>query len=371
MYLRLHTHAPARQPDTALFSMRPLEPLDPTRRGESTEALERFLRQGLIGQPHVVDAILPFLTRYLAHLNSGVRPIANLIFLGPTGTGKTLLAELLAKHFHNDRKAMVRIACADFWDAHEVAKLFGAPPGYHNHKETIPRLHHTVIEKYSDPTNRKPAIILFDEIEKAHATFQEKLLEIMSNGTFTTGDNTETDFSNAILIFTSNLGAREMQAVDKGSGFTAGLASKTEERLAAARVNNALAAMKKHFSPEFQGRLDVQVVFRHHTPDTLQQVLALEMESLQKRLRQSLKANVVLHLDDAARQWLLARGSNVERGARDLSQQIERSLVADIANLSASGQITNGDALAVTVEADRLAYRHYVPSLDLLQPAAG
>jgi ATP-dependent Clp protease ATP-binding subunit ClpA len=190
--------------------MRP-KTLDPTRTGQEAEALERGLRSKIIGQEHAVQQVVEMYETYLSGMSLPGRPIANLMFLGPTGSGKTRLVEATAECLLQDAGAVIKIDCAEFQHSHEIAKLIGSPPGYLGHRETKPVLRQESLDEHHKP-NARLSIVLFDEIEKASDALWNLMLGILDKATLTLGDNTKVDFSRTMIFMTSNVGAREMSA---------------------------------------------------------------------------------------------------------------------------------------------------------------
>src|SRR5215813_13098872 len=199
--------------------MRPTT-LDPTKTGREAETLEMELRNKIVGQEDAIHQVVEMYQTYVSGMSSPGRPIANLMFLGPTGSGKTRLVEATAECLLQDPKAVIKIDCAEFQHSHEISKLIGSPPGYIGHRETQPALTQEVLDQYHTPT-LKISIVLFDEIEKASDTLWNLMLGILDKATLTLGDNRTVDFSRAMICMTSSVGAREMSAMMKPRlGFT-------------------------------------------------------------------------------------------------------------------------------------------------------
>src|SRR5215469_11352689 len=193
--------------------------LDPGKTGLEAQALEDELRKRVVGQDHAIRQIVDVYQTYLAGMSSPGRPVGNLQFLGPTGSGKTRTVEALAEALVGDPRAVVKIDCAEFQHSHEIAKLIGSPPGYLGHRETHAVLRQETLNQYH--TDKvKLSFVLFDEIEKASDTLWNLLLGILDKATLTTGDNNKVDFSQALIFMTGNLGAAEMNAILRpGLGF--------------------------------------------------------------------------------------------------------------------------------------------------------
>jgi ATP-dependent Clp protease ATP-binding subunit ClpA len=275
-----------------------------------------------------------------------------MLFLGPTGSGKTHVVEAAAEVLFGDRNAVVRIDCAEFQHSHEIAKLIGSPPGYLGHRETSPLLTQENLEKYR--TERDPfTLVLFDEIEKASDSLWQLLLGILDKATLTLGDNRKVDFSQTIIIMTSNLGAKEMSELITGSiGFApARGASFAESDLDQKIYRTALEAARRKFSPEFMNRIDKVVVFRSLKHQELTRILDLELAAVQHRIDEGAGERFVFKLTDDAKEFLLAEGIEYRYGARHLKRAIERFLVNPLANLSATRQVRLGDVVVVDVNA--------------------
>ena len=193
--------------------------LDPTRRSNDAREFESSLRRRIVGQDQAVEKVVEIYQMFLAGLNPPGRPVGNLLFLGPTGSGKTRVVEAMAESLFGDARACIKIDCAEFQHSHEIAKLIGSPPGYLGHRETHPLLTQEALNQWHTET-LKLSILLFDEIEKASDSLWQLLLGILDKATLTLGDNRRVDLSQCIIIMTSNLGAGEMSnMVDGGLGF--------------------------------------------------------------------------------------------------------------------------------------------------------
>src|SRR5487761_683767 len=194
--------------------------LDPTRRGEEISRFEENLRRKIVGQMPALEAIVELYQTFLAGLNSPGRPVGNLLFLGPTGAGKTRVVEATAEVLFGDPRAVIKVDCAEFQHSHEIAKLIGSPPGYLGHRETHPVLTQEALNQWH--TDRLHlSLLLFDEIEKASDALWQLLLGILDKATLTLGDNRRVDFSQTIIFMTSNLGSAEMSGLMQGGlGFS-------------------------------------------------------------------------------------------------------------------------------------------------------
>src|SRR6478609_7210256 len=228
--------------------------LDPTRRSSDAQDFETALRRKIVGQDPAVEKVVEIYQMFLAGLNAPGRPVGNLLFLGPTGSGKTRVVEAMAESLFGDPRAVVKIDCAEFQHSHEIAKLIGSPPGYLGHRETSPMLTQENLDKaHTDET--KLTFVLFDEIEKASDSLWQLLLGILDKATLTLGDNRRVDFSKTVVIMTSNLGAREMSdMISGGIGFapTSKDQIKADNEIDTKIYRTALEAAKRKFSPEFK-----------------------------------------------------------------------------------------------------------------------
>ena len=190
--------------------------LDPTRRSKDAAEFESALRRKIVGQDQAIERVAEVYQMFLAGLNPPGRPVGNLLFLGPTGSGKTRVVEAMAETMFGDARACIKIDCAEFQHSHEIAKLIGSPPGYLGHRETHPLLTQEALNQWHTE-KLKLSILLFDEIEKASDALWQLLLGILDKGTLTLGDNRRVDLSQCIIIMTSNLGACEMSSLVEGS----------------------------------------------------------------------------------------------------------------------------------------------------------
>src|SRR5947209_6049787 len=193
--------------------------LDPSRRGSDAEDFERNLRRRIVGQDDAIQKMTEIYQMFLAGLNPPNRPVGNLLFLGPTGTGKTRVVESVAETLYGEARACIKIDCAEFQHSHEIAKLIGSPPGYLGHRETHPLLTQEALNQWHTEKLRL-SLLLFDEIEKASDSLWQLLLGILDKATLTLGDNRRVDLSQCVIVMTSNLGAGEMsELITGGLGF--------------------------------------------------------------------------------------------------------------------------------------------------------
>src|SRR5271165_2935561 len=250
--------------------------LDPMRRSSAAAEFEDALRRKVVGQDQAIEKVVEIYQMFLAGLNPPGRPVGNLLFLGPTGSGKTRVVEAMAQALFGDMRACIKIDCAEFQHSHEIAKLVGSPPGYLGHRETHPVLTQEALGQWHTD-KLKLSILLFDEIEKASDSLWQLLLGILDKATLTLGDNRRIDFSQCIIVLTSNLGAWEMSnLINGGLGFAqkpANMDAKLDTKI----DSTAVDAARRKFSPEFMNRIDKIVVFRTLRAEHLEQILEIEL----------------------------------------------------------------------------------------------
>jgi len=346
--------------------------LDPTQTGSEAETLESSLRKRIVGQDAAIQQIVDVYQTYLAGMSSPGRPISNLLFLGPTGSGKTRTVEALAESLVGDAHAVLKIDCAEFQHSHEIAKLIGSPPGYLGHRETHPLLSQEVLNQFH--TERvKLSFVLFDEIEKASDALWNLLLGILDKATLTLGDNRRVDFSRAMIFMTSNLGAGEMASILRPNlGFAAGEMERrratgmVDQRLNDKAASAGVEAARRKFTPEFINRIDHVVVFQPLGVEALRKILALELNMVQQRVFSSAHSlPFVISVTEPAKDFLLSEGTDLKYGARHLKRAIDRHVVHQLSNLIASGQVRGGDLLRVDFDSDRSALSFFKDAEDL------
>ncbi|OHA93092.1 MAG: AAA family ATPase [Candidatus Zambryskibacteria bacterium RIFCSPHIGHO2_02_38_10.5] len=324
--------------------------LNPDRKSNEILDFEQGLLNKIIGQDRAVRQIVNMYQVYLVGMAQPNRPIGNLLFLGPTGSGKTRVVEASAEILFGSPRAFIKLDCAEFQHSHEIAKLIGSPPGYLGHRETPPILTQGAIDQYQTDTC-KLSFILFDEIEKANNALWQLLLGILDKATLTLGDNRKVDLSRCVVFMTSNLGAVEMsEMLTGGIGFTSGV--RTDESNLAdidrKMYRTALEVAKRKFSPEFMNRLDKVVVFRTLNQQHLRQILDIELNDVQNRILASQSGKqFIFRCTGEAKEFLLRQGTDLKYGARHLKRAIEKFLVYPLSNLIATGQIGLGDIIKV------------------------
>jgi len=329
--------------------------LDPTLRSAESQEFELALRQKIVGQEEGVRAVADLYQVYCAGMCLMGRPVGNLLFLGPTVSGKTRIVEATAEILFGDPRAMIKVDCAEFQHSHEIAKLIGSPPGYLGHRETHPLITQEELAKYHGLTpyyqgGKAPlqlSFLLFDEIEKASDSLWQLMLGMMDKATFTLGDNRRVDLSQTMIFLTSNLGGKDItELMTGGMGFVQP-GDKPADKLNEKIGRTAQEAARRKFSPEFMNRLDRVVVF-HPLQDThLEQILDIELGMVQRRVLDTARGQFLFRVTPAARAFLLREGTDMKYGARHLKRAIEKHLVYPMANLLATEQVHLGDVLCI------------------------
>jgi ATP-dependent Clp protease ATP-binding subunit ClpB len=333
-------------------------PLDPCKMGRECSELQANLRKRIVGQEEAIRQIVSIYQMYLTGMNAPGRPIGNLLFLGPTGSGKTRTVEATAESLVENSHAVIKIDCAEFQHSHEIAKLIGSPPGYLGHRETSAFLSQEVLNRYHTATMNL-SFVLFDEIEKASDALWNLLLGILDQGRLTLGDNRKVDFSRSIIFMTSNLGSSEMSALMSP---TLGFSAKDAGRKSRAGIlddamrgkidRTGLEAARRKFTPEFINRLDRIVTFHPLGSEQLRAILDIELDSVQQRIfSASPNKSFVFHTTEKAKSFLLDQGIDLKYGARYLKRAIDRLLVQPISNLIATAQVRRGDYIRVDLDA--------------------
>ncbi|MBS0278475.1 MAG: ATP-dependent chaperone ClpB [Proteobacteria bacterium] len=297
-------------------------PVDKMLEGEREKLLhmESSLENRVVGQDQAVKAISNAVRRARAGLQDPNRPIGSFLFLGPTGVGKTELTKALAAFLFDDDTALVRIDMSEFMEKHSVARLIGAPPGYVGYEEG---------GVLTEAVRRRPyQVILFDEVEKAHADVFNVLLQVLDDGRLTDGQGRTVDFKNTVIILTSNLGTEFMTGDD--------------DKAARARV---MEVVRAHFRPEFLNRLDEIIIFHRLTRENMDKIVDIQIARLGKLLADR---KITIHLDKKARDWLADAGYDPVYGARPLKRVIQRRLQDPLAQLLLEGRIGDGQEVKVS-----------------------
>jgi ATP-dependent Clp protease ATP-binding subunit ClpB len=284
--------------------------LDPDRKGNRATRFEAELAARVVGQERAVRKLASLYQVFQAGLTNPTRPLGTMLFLGPTGSGKTHVVEAAAEVLFGDRNSVIKIDCAEFQHSHEIAKLIGSPPGYLGHRETAPLLSQENLDKHR--TEQDPfTLVLFDEIEKASDALWQLLLGILDKGILTLDDNRRVDFTQTMIFMTSNLGAKEMSELITGSiGFAPIADAKmTADDLDQKIYRTALEAARRKFSPEFMNRIDKVVVFRSLRQEQLRRVLDLELQQVQRRIDEGAGEPFRMMVTERVAEFLLVEGS--------------------------------------------------------------
>ncbi len=288
--------------------------------------LDEELHKRVIGQDEAVDAVAEAVVRSRSGLADPQRPIGSFIFLGPTGVGKTELARALATYMFDDERAMIRIDMSEYQEKHTVARLLGAPPGYVGYDEG---------GQLTEQVRRRPyAVILFDEIEKAHPDVFNVFLQILDDGRLTDGQGRTVDFKNTIVIMTSNIGSHRIldyHGETSGAEFAVMRATVLDE-------------LRRHFRPEFLNRVDEIVVFHALTEAQLGSIVDIQLERLRARLRER---RITLELTAEAKAHLVKAGYDPVYGARPLKRAIQRELETALGRKLLAGEIKEGQNVIV------------------------
>ncbi|ERL99065.1 ATP-dependent chaperone ClpB [Rhodobacteraceae bacterium HIMB11] len=292
--------------------------------------MEEELHNRVIGQNLAVGAVSNAVRRARAGLNDENRPLGSFLFLGPTGVGKTELTKALASFLFDDDMAMVRIDMSEFMEKHAVSRLIGAPPGYVGYDEG---------GVLTEAVRRRPyQVVLFDEVEKAHPDVFNVLLQVLDDGQLTDGQGRTVDFKQTLIILTSNLGAQALSQLPDGAD-------------SADAKRDVMDAVRAHFRPEFLNRLDETITFDRLGRADMDGIVDIQLARLQKRL---MGRKITLAFDDVAKTWLADEGYDPVFGARPLKRVIQRALQDPLAELLLSGDVKNGDTIAVSAGAEGL-----------------
>jgi ATP-dependent Clp protease ATP-binding subunit ClpB len=292
--------------------------------------MEDRLRERVVGQDEALTVVANAIRRSRAGLSDPKRPIGSFIFLGPTGVGKTETARALAEFLFDDEQAMVRIDMSEYMEKHAVARLIGAPPGYVGFDEG---------GQLTEAIRRRPyAVVLFDEIEKAHPDVFNVLLQVLDDGRLTDSKGRTVDFKNTVLIMTSNIGATNLSTAWAGG----------EEGFSDAR-QRVMDELRKHFRPEFLNRVDDIVVFHPLNESQLEHIVDLRLNDLRKLLE---PRHITLELTDAARKAIFKSGYDRAYGARPLKRAIQRLVQDPLAVRILDGRVLHDDAVRIDAAKD-------------------
>jgi ATP-dependent Clp protease ATP-binding subunit ClpB len=308
-------------------------PVDRMLEGEREKLIhmEEKVSLRVVGQEAAIAVVADAVRRARTGLQDPNRPIGSFLFLGPTGVGKTELCKALAEFLFDDDQAMIRIDMSEYMEKHSVARMIGAPPGYVGYDEG---------GALTEAVRRRPyQVILFDEVEKAHADVFNILLQVLDDGRLTDGQGRTVDFRNTIIVLTSNLGAEFLAALMEGQP-------------AEAARDQVMEVVRRAFRPEFLNRLDEIILFNRLGRNEMKRIVDIQLKHLQKLLDDR---KIVLEVDDKAKTWLANTGYDPVYGARPLKRVIQRQLQNPLAKMLLSGAIVDGEAVRVTVADGQLA----------------
>ena len=317
-------------------------PLNRMEKKENAKLLElgEEMKSEVIGQEQATNAISKALQRSRANLKDPKRPIGSFLFMGPTGVGKTHLAKILAEHMFGEQDALIQLDMSEYMEKFAVSRLIGSPPGYVGYEEG---------GQLTEAIRRKPyAVILFDEIEKAHPDVVQILLQVLEDGRLTDGLGRKVDFRNTILIMTSNVGANILQK-DSSLGFGSGDSNTDFENIKGKIIEEA----KKFFKPEFLNRLSETIIFHPLTQDHMKKIVDLEIDKVAERL---IEQDRKIEVSDEAKCFLVEHGWDEKNGARPLRRAIERYLENSLAEAILSGEINEEDPILVIVKDEQLGF---------------
>lgn len=300
--------------------------------------MEETLKQGIIGQDAAVKKVTDAVKRSRVGISDPNRPIGSFLFLGPTGVGKTELSRKIAEFMFNDSDALVRVDMSEFMEKHSVAKLIGAPPGYVGYEESG-----TLTERIR---HRPYAVVLFDEIEKAHPEVFNILLQVLDSGHLTDGKGRKVNFKNTIIVLTSNIGG---EFIDKLAHIGFGTAGATEATRYEEMKGKVMDALKEHFRPEFLNRLDDIITFDVLAKEALAKIVDTQVEEVTKRLAQK---RIALSFAPEVRQWLAEKGYNPQYGARPLRRTIQDKILTPLASLMLAQGVIEGGTVMVSIKND-------------------
>ena len=323
-------------------------PVDKMMEGEREKLLkmEENLSERVVGQNQAVVAVSNAVRRARAGLQAANRPIGSFLFLGPTGVGKTELTKALAEFLFDDDSAMVRLDMSEYMEKHAVARMIGAPPGYVGYEEG---------GALTESVRRRPyQVVLFDEIEKAHPDVFNILLQVLDDGRLTDGQGRTVDFSNTVLIMTSNLGSEHLVKLEEG----ADVESVREPVMDAVRAS---------FRPEFINRLDEVLLFSRLGKEQMVGIIDIQLGYLHKLLADR---RIKLEIDEKAKTWLVERGYDPVYGARPLKRVIQTELQNQLAEMILRGDILDGSTVKVTVKKDQLEFNIQSPKSDKIKAVA-
>jgi hypothetical protein len=318
--------------------------LDAARTSIKATILSAKFASRIIGQPEAAESLLNVLEKFQSGFYDRTKPIASLLFLGPTGVGKTGAVEAFVEGVFGKPTAMMKVDCAEYQHSHEIAKLLGSPPGYLGHRETHPYFTNASVQGFRTP-DVPFTVILFDEIEKANDSLWNLLLGILDKGQVTTGTNEVVDLRSTIIIMTSNVGSKEL-AKRTGDG-AIGFNGTGEDISHKEATDIAMNAARRKFMPEFLNRLDSCIMFNTLTPEDLDKIFTLELNKIRERIVMTSLAIFDIEVSPAAKKQILIEGYDKKYNARNLKRTMEQYISLPLARLVATGQIVNNDVVVI------------------------
>lgn len=309
---------------------------------EKLAKMEEEISKRVVGQKEAIKVVSSAVRRSRSGIAEENKPIGSFIFMGPTGVGKTELAKALAEFIFDDEKAMIRIDMSEYMERHAVSRMIGSPPGYVGFEEG---------GQLTELVRKRPyAVVLFDEIEKAHPEVFNIFLQILDNGRLTDAKGRTVNFKNTIIIMTSNIGNEMIREYSSLGFINRGNKKRmTEEELA----NKIKAELKNHFKPEFLNRIDEIVIFHSLTEKELARIVDLQFEIIAKRL---FRQNIKITIDEKAKGWLAKKGYDPDYGARPLKRVIQNEILDKLALEIIEGRVKEGDSVKVSVKSDKIAF---------------
>jgi ATP-dependent Clp protease ATP-binding subunit ClpB len=295
--------------------------------------MEQRLHERVIGQDEAIQAVASAIRRARAGLQDPNRPLGSFIFLGPTGVGKTELARALAEFLFDDEHALTRIDMSEYQEKHTVSRMIGAPPGYVGYEEA---------GQLTEAVRRRPyAVVLFDEIEKAHPEVLNVLLQLLDDGRLTDGKGRTVDFKNTVVIMTSNIGSHFIAETAATGTLTEGVR------------RQVLDALRQHFRPEFLNRVDEIIVFHALSKDEMKSIIDVQLRGLMKRLADR---KIKVELTDRAKDFLVQEGYDPTYGARPLKRTIQKRVLDPLAMRVLEGAFSEGDSIGVDAGPEGLTF---------------
>lgn len=323
--------------------------LDENRRSIRAEKLVSKFANNIVGQPEATEALVYLIEKHQAGFYDRSKPLASFLFLGPTGTGKTSVAEEFVNGVFGKQDFLMKVDCGEFQHSHEIAKLVGSPPGYLGHRETHPYFTNARI-KERQSLLFPFTVILWDEIEKASDALWNLMLGILDKGRLTTGTNELIDMKNTVHIMTSNVGSAEMS--DDVLGFHAGDGGLSHDRI----KDIAFSAARRKFMPEFLGRIDKMVMFKTLSRDEIKRIMDIQLARFKAKIEESSNIKFRLYVSPAAYNQLITEGYDRRENARYLKKTLEQRIGMPLATSVASIQIFTGDDVVVDYKDGQWSY---------------